>query len=360
MMCAGRPIESRQRGFCQQPVGWDSLAVHLSNETFRGEDEATSGHPNGHHWRIPIRCMKHGTWPGNWQSYTIVSAQYPVWQNQTLGEVPLAADPTERILYMGRYLVFSPEPSRSSRTSCNAARLFLGMSKLSERGHPHLSPLFTVLATSVCLCMPLLFPAFLPVGPFYPPSERLIVKKRGALKCKPHEKTKGLGKSDSFNNNKHTSTNLLREINEQEKRTPQHPHLSLLQMDGGKDGRITIPRPPGGVSAVDQAEDIWAGREPSARLHPQSLSASISAQPNPCFNLLQSTRQAATNTGLWGAFTSAAGDKEYVKAQFLIRQGDTTQFRLGTHPRNRAISSSQSSSRQALAECSTEDFLLTC
>ncbi|KAK9971756.1 hypothetical protein ABG768_025107, partial [Culter alburnus] len=51
-----------------------------------------------------------------------------------------------------------------------------------------------------------------------------------------------------------------------------------------------------------------------------------------------STRQAATNTGLWGAFTSAAGDKEYVKAQFLIRQGDTTQFRLGTHPRNRAIS----------------------
>ncbi|KAK9971755.1 hypothetical protein ABG768_025106, partial [Culter alburnus] len=157
---------------------------------------------------------------------------------------------------MGRYLVFSPKPSRSSRTSCNAARLFLGMSKLSERGHPHLSPLFTVLATSVsvCLCMPLLFPAFLPVGPFYPPSERLIVKKRGALKCKPHEKTKGLGKSDSFNNNKHTSTNLLREINEQEKRTPQHPHLSLLQMDGGRDGRITIPRPPGGVRAVDQAE----------------------------------------------------------------------------------------------------------
>ncbi len=154
----------------------------------------------------------------------------------------------------GRYLVFRPEPSRSSRTSCSAARLLLGTSKLTERGHPHLSPLFTVPATSVgvCLCMPLLFPAFLPVGPFYPPSERLIVKK--SLKCKPHEKTKGLGKSDSFNNNKHTSTNLLREINEQEKRTPQHPHLSLLQMDGARDARITIPRPPGGVSAVDQAE----------------------------------------------------------------------------------------------------------
>lgn len=45
-----------------------------------------------------------------------------------------------------------------------------------------------------------------------PPSLKLIW---GALKCKPDEKTKGLGKSDgSNNNNKRTLCNLLREINE--------------------------------------------------------------------------------------------------------------------------------------------------
>ncbi|KAA0723408.1 hypothetical protein E1301_Tti012657 [Triplophysa tibetana] len=72
----------------------------------------------------------------------------------------------------------------------------------------------------------------------------------------------------------------------------------------------------------------------------------------------RSTRQAATNTSLWGPFTSAVGDKEYVKAQFLIRQDDTTQFRLGTHPQNHATSYRQSSSRQAIAERSTEDFFI--
>ncbi len=155
----------------------------------------------------------------------------------------------------GRYLVFSPEPRRSSRTSCSAARLLLGMSKLTERGHPHLSPLFTVPANTVgvCLCASAV-PCFSASRSILSPIREADCEKEGALKCKPHEKTKGLGKSDSFNNNKHTSTNLLREINEQEKRTPQHPHLSLLQMDGARDGRITILRPPGGVSAVDQVE----------------------------------------------------------------------------------------------------------
>lgn len=45
---------------------------------------------------------------------------------------------------------------------------------------------------------------------------------RGALKCKPDEKTKGLGKSDgSNNNNKRTLCNLLREINEGEPPWPR-------------------------------------------------------------------------------------------------------------------------------------------
>lgn len=54
---------------------------------------------------------------------------------------------------------------------------------------------------------------------FIPPSLKLI---RGALKCKPDEKTKGLGKSDgSNNNNKPTLCNLLREINEGEPPWPR-------------------------------------------------------------------------------------------------------------------------------------------
>lgn len=113
---------------------------------------------------------------------------------------------------------------RSEYTSCNVACLLLAICKCAERAY------LTPYNSSAYLC-----PVFLPVGPFYRPSERLIVKTRGALKCKPHEKTKGLGKSDSSNNNKHTAANLLREINEQGKRTPQHPHLSLLRMSGGRD-----------------------------------------------------------------------------------------------------------------------------
>lgn len=53
--------------------------------------------------------------------------------------------------------------------------------------------------------------------------------------------------------------------------------------------------------------------------------------PNPCFNLLHSTRQAVTNTVLRGPFTYATGDKEYAKVQFLTRKGDREQFRWGAH-----------------------------
>ena len=56
----------------------------------------------------------------------------------------------------------------------------------------------------------------------------------------------------------------------------------------------------------------------------------LAPAPNPRFNLLQRARQAATNTVLGGPFTSAACDKEYAKAQFLIRLADREQFRLGT------------------------------
>lgn len=54
----------------------------------------------------------------------------------------------------------------------------------------------------------------------FPPSSLKLIW--GALKCKPDEKTKGLGKSDgSNNNNKRTLCNLLREINEGEPPWPR-------------------------------------------------------------------------------------------------------------------------------------------
>lgn len=55
------------------------------------------------------------------------------------------------------------------------------------------------------------------------------------------------------------------------------------------------------------------------------------ACPNPCFNLLHSTRQAVTNTVLRGPFTYATSDKEYAKAQFLTCDSDREQFRRGAH-----------------------------
>lgn len=64
------------------------------------------------------------------------------------------------------------------------------------------------------------FSTALPVGQVDPPPSLKLI--RGALKCKPDEKTKGLSKSDgSNNNNKRTLCNLLREINEGEPPWPR-------------------------------------------------------------------------------------------------------------------------------------------
>lgn len=189
MICTGRPVESWQRGLCQQPVGWDSLAVHLSNETFRGEDGATSGHAIGHRWRIPIRWLnvkrtviftrypamacqlttsfwwfifQHGTWPRNWQSDTIVSVQYPVWQDWTPGEEPLAADPSERMLT--RAVISSSGLSPADRHALHAVLLVCFLASLnSQKGAtptfpPSLRSQRPVwVCVCVCLCCSLLF-----------------------------------------------------------------------------------------------------------------------------------------------------------------------------------------------------------
>lgn len=78
-------------------------------------------------------------------------------------------------------------------------------------------------------------------------------------------------------------------------------------------------------------EDIWAERALDVAVTALLVIHNF-ACPNPCFNLLHSTRQAATNTVLGGPFTYAAGDKEYAKAQFLTRKGDREQFRRGNTP----------------------------
>ncbi|CAM4524934.1 unnamed protein product [Leuciscus chuanchicus] len=137
-------------------------------------------------------------------------------------------------------------------------------------------------------------------------------------------------------------------------------------MDGGRDGRITIPRPPGGVSAVDQAEaklPCCAGliSEPPLGCFMKTYGQGESPLPDCILRACQLVSQPSLIPAL--IYSSPPGKQQPTPASgvpSLQPPGDTTQFRLGTHPRNRAISSSQSSSRQALAECSTEDFLLTC
>lgn len=86
---------------------------------------------------------------------------------------------------------------------------------------------------------PLLFSSLLrrAVGQFELPCHWVELI-RGALKCKPDEKTKGLGKSDgSNNNNKRALCNLLREINEGEPPWPSGAEGRIMIPDRGDEGR---------------------------------------------------------------------------------------------------------------------------
>ncbi len=145
----------------------------------------------GHRTRYPaMTCQlttsfwwfifQRGTWSRNWQSDTIVSVQYHVWQDRTPGEAPLATDPAERMLT--RAVISSSALSPEDHHALHAVLLvcFLACLNSQKGATPTFPPSLQSQRTLwVCVCVPLLFPAFLPVGPFYPPSERLIVKRGG-------------------------------------------------------------------------------------------------------------------------------------------------------------------------------------
>lgn len=222
-------------------VGPRSGCVHLTNEMSHGEDGGTRATKRSLQTNSPpaLDCTNSPkireelAWPANWPNRSEGSFFRGVFG---CGE-------TARSGWPGSWVICSPEkltwglwsllvwwmqpviqPSVWSLAPLWGEELRLNQRLSSSSEHLNLQwwgvrcapPFILPLGLASLLLSSLLHCQWVRL---IPPSLKLIP---GALKCKPDEKTKGLGKSDgSNNNNKRTLCNLLREINEGEPPRPR-------------------------------------------------------------------------------------------------------------------------------------------